>query len=116
MDDNPGVPGFGMKAFFLAEKGIGKPARYQGNAQKAAQEHAGKHADQAAHNQAAGKRTDTPVNKFSFHAAVNKGLLKPLIDWITAGHYTPKKALITTDTNTRNRHDPSQDINSFEIS
>ena len=116
MDNDPGVLGFSMQAVLLAEKGIAKPGRDQGNGQKTAQIHAGERPDQATKDQSPGKGADAPVNEFPLEAAVNKGLLKPLINWILSGHYTPKNALMTTDTSTRNRQEPPQDINSLLIS
>ncbi len=116
MDDDPGVPGFGVQAVLLAEKGIAEPRGDQADGEKTAQIHTGKRPDQPAQDQAACKGTDAPVNEFSFEAAVNKGLLKPLINCIHSGHYTPKNALMTTDTSTRKRQEPPHDISSLLMS
>lgn len=116
MDNDPGVPGFGVQAVLLAEKGVAKPRGDQGDGEKTAQVHTGERPDQAAHDQAASEGADAPVNEFPFEAAVNKGLLEPLINCILSGHYTPKKALMTTDTSTRNRQEPPQDISSLLMS
>lgn len=116
MDNDPGVPGFGVQAILLAEKGVAKSRGYQSDGEKTTQVHTGKCSNQAAQDQAARKGTNAPVNEFPLEAAVNKGLLEPLINCILSGHYTPKKALMTTDTSTRNRQEPPQDISSLLMS
>lgn len=116
MDNDPGVAGFGVQAVLLSEKGIAQPRADQGNGEETAEVHAGERPDQAAQDQAARQGADAPVDEFPLEPAVNKGLLKPLIDCILSGHYTPKKALMTTETSTRNRQEPPHDINSLLMS
>ena len=86
MDNDAGVPGFGMQAVFLAEESIAEPGGDQGNGDKTAQVHTGQCADQTAQDQAPCQGADAPINKFALEAAVNKGLLQPLINCILSGH------------------------------
>src|SRR5258708_1513119 len=80
-----------------------------------AEVHAGERPGQAAADQPGNERSDTPGDVFAFKAFVNKGLAKPLVNRILA-HHTPKKALITTETNTRNKQAPAQPMTSLLIS
>jgi len=62
------------------------------------------------------QRANAPADKFTFESPIYKGLLKPLVYGKPTAHQTPKNALITTDTNTRNRQEPPQPISSLLIS
>lgn len=95
---------------------IGKSCTHQGKGCEAAQEQVGQCADKSADGQTADKGAYAPIDKLALETAVDKGLLKPLIDRITPVCHTPKNALMTTDTSTKNRQEPPHDINSLLMS
>lgn len=108
--------GLVVQAIFLHAEGVRKSCRYRQDGQYPAEVHVGQRPHQAASHKSACQGADAPVDEPATETAVDKGLLKPLVKWISYIHYTPKKALMTTDTNTRKRQDPPHDISSLLMS
>ncbi|TWI13017.1 hypothetical protein IQ31_05566 [Sphingobacterium siyangense] len=116
VDKYASVAGFVMETVTLFQECIGKSCTHQGKGGKAAQDQVGQCADKSTDGQTTDKRTYAPIDKLALETAVNKGPLQPLIDWITPVCHTPKNALMTTDTSTKNRQEPPHDINSLLMS
>ncbi len=110
------VAGFVMETVTLFHESIGKSCTHQGKGSKAAQDQVGQCADKPADSQTTDKGAYTPIDKLALETSVNKGFLQPLINWITPMCHTPKNALMTTDTSTKNRQEPPHDISSLLMS
>ncbi|WP_199120318.1 hypothetical protein [Pedobacter sp. ASV28] len=86
MDNDPVMPFFGMEPVFLAVECIAEPTADQDDSQETAQVHACESTYKATCQQATHQGANAPIDKFALKATVDKGLLKPLINWIPGSH------------------------------
>src|SRR5690606_8724946 len=113
---NPGVAGFVVQAALLPVHGIGDATGHQRQGCQCAQHHVGQRTDQAAQHEAGDQRADAPIDEFPLEAAKLQGFLQSLVYRVAFRGHTPKNALITTETNTRNRQEPPHDMSSLLMS
>src|SRR5690606_28587429 len=116
MYEHATVAGFVMETATLFHECVGKSCTHQGKGCETAQEQVGQCADKSTDGQTTDKGAYAPIDKLAFETTVDKGLLQPLIDRITLLCHTPKNALMTTDTSTKNKQEPPHDINSLLMS
>lgn len=106
---------FGMQTAFLFLESVKKAARDDEDGDGSAEVHAGKRPGEAAGYKTGDQRSNTPGDELALEATVDQWFLQAFVNGIPS-HHTPKKALMTTETSTRNRQEPPQPMISLLIS
>ena len=116
MDEGTFVSGFIVQSSFLAIKSEGEATGDGQYGDESSEVHISQCPQEPPADQSHNQEADTPADELAFETTVDKGLLEPLVDGIPVHDQTPKKALMTTETSTRKRHEPPHPMSSLLMS